>query len=607
MTVDPTWSQTQELTAIDGVSNNYLGATVAMSGTTAMVSAFHRTVGSNANQGTVYIFSESGGAWSQSAELTASDGASGDLFGEGIALSGSVALVGAPGKNVSGNAGEGVVYEFNKSGSSWTQAAEFTDTGGAANDNFGAALALWGSTLIVDAATKTVSGHSGQGAAFVFTESGGSWSQSAELTASDGAAGDEFGATSVAIAGSTVVVGARTHTVSGHSYQGTAYVFSGGGSSWSQTAELTSSDGVANDFFGTAVATSGSTVMVGAPDHTVSGHEEGTVYVYNTSGGSWVLTSELTSPSSGGLLFGNALALSGPTVVIGDVGEDVGGTIQGAAYLFTLGGTSWTEAAELTASDGASGDELGYGVALSASGVVAGAPFHTLGVYPDQGAAYLYSTALSVAPAPATAIATGEASKNSVGCSHKATPGDPVDCASGDFYHTFTDVSIPGYGPLLDLTRTYNSLDAGTEGIFGYGWISSYESHLVVKGDGSITITEGDGSQVTATPSGGTYTVPSWADSTLVANLSGTYTFVRQGTQIFTYNSSGQLTSIADPNGATTALAYSSGKLPNGHRPLGSYPHLRLRHKRLGLDRNRPHAPGHYVRIRRLRKPDVGD
>jgi YD repeat-containing protein len=122
-------------------------------------------------------------------------------------------------------------------------------------------------------------------------------------------------------------------------------------------------------------------------------------------------------------------------------------------------------------------------------------------------------------------------------------------------------VSVPGRGPGLDLTRTYNSLNASTEGVFGYGWSSSYDERLVVNDDGSVTITEDDGSQVTAEPNGsGGFTVPSWADSTLTSS-GGTYTFTRQATQIYTFNSSGQLTAISDPNGYSTTLTYSSGKL----------------------------------------------
>ena len=171
---------------------------------------------------------------------------------------------------------------------------------------------------------------------------------------------------------------------------------------------------------------------------------------------------------------------------------------------------------------------------------------------------YTAGTALTKAP---KTVGTGASSVHSSGCTHSITPGDPVDCASGDFYHTFTDVSVPGRGPALDLTRTYNSLTAATEGIFGYGWTTSYEANLEVNEDDSITITEGDGSQVTATPDGSDFTLPSWADSTLVHNEDGTYTFVRQQTETFTFNSSGQLTSITDLNGYSTTLSYTSGKL----------------------------------------------
>jgi RHS repeat-associated protein len=165
----------------------------------------------------------------------------------------------------------------------------------------------------------------------------------------------------------------------------------------------------------------------------------------------------------------------------------------------------------------------------------------------------------AVAPSAAIGLASSHATRHLPGCA----PGSyPINCASGDFWHTFTDVSVSGRGPDLDLTRTYNSLNAAKKGIFGYGWTSSYETNLVVNGDGSITVTEDDGSQVTAEPNGsGGFTVPAWADSTLVANTGGTYTFTRQRTEIFTFTSTGQLTSIGDPDGDTTTLAYSSGKL----------------------------------------------
>jgi len=162
-------------------------------------------------------------------------------------------------------------------------------------------------------------------------------------------------------------------------------------------------------------------------------------------------------------------------------------------------------------------------------------------------------------------LATGHSSKHHPGCTNGKYP---VDCASGDFWHSFTDVSIPGPGANLDLTRTYNSLNASIMGMFGYGWSSSYDTNLAVTASG-YTITEDDGSQVTAQPNGsGGFVLPSWSDSTLTES-GGNYTFIRQHTMKYIFNSSGQVTSIADLNGDTTTLAYTSGKLHTVTDPAG--------------------------------------
>ncbi len=149
---------------------------------------------------------------------------------------------------------------FTQSGSSWTQRAELTASDGAAGDNFGYSVAISGNTVVVGAGWAKVGGNTYQGAVYVFTGSGSSWAQTAELNASDGVAYGVFGV-SVAISGATIVVGVRA-TVGGIK-QGAAYVFTGSGSAWPQTAELTASDGTANAGFGT-VAISSNTLVVGA-------------------------------------------------------------------------------------------------------------------------------------------------------------------------------------------------------------------------------------------------------------------------------------------------------------------------------------------------------
>ena len=102
--------------------------------------------------------------------------------------------------------------------------------------------------------------------------------------------------------------------------------------------------------------------------------------------------------------------------------------------------------------------------------------------------------------------------------SSQCSAGDPVNCATGNFYDTFTDLSVPGRGLPLDLTRTYNSLAAASEGPFGYGWSCSYCMTLsVAPGTGDVTVTQEDGSTVTFVPNGsGGYSAPACAYATLV-------------------------------------------------------------------------------------------
>jgi RHS repeat-associated protein len=164
------------------------------------------------------------------------------------------------------------------------------------------------------------------------------------------------------------------------------------------------------------------------------------------------------------------------------------------------------------------------------------------------------------APKATTGQGNGHTSiRHNPTCSH----GQPVNCASGEFWHSFTDVSIPGRGPALNLTRTYNSMSAASKGIFGFGWASTYDAHLQTNPEGTVTITAEDGSQGTAAPSGGSsYSFPSWVDSNLTHNGDGTWTFVRHQTQTLVFSATGRLTSVSDPNGHETTLAYNgSGQL----------------------------------------------
>ncbi|MCL5446211.1 MAG: DUF6531 domain-containing protein, partial [Actinobacteria bacterium] len=148
----------------------------------------------------------------------------------------------------------------------------------------------------------------------------------------------------------------------------------------------------------------------------------------------------------------------------------------------------------------------------------------------------------------------GGASTNLRQCSS----GDPVNCATGDLYETATDLSVAGIGGGLQLTRTYNSLDASVSSPFGYGWSCSYCISLDVTTSGAIaTLANGSTLSFSEDPSG-TFSAPSYEYATLAANPSGGYDLVLRADTTFSFSSSGQLLSIASPNGVNTTLSYSA-------------------------------------------------
>jgi hypothetical protein len=287
------------------------------------------------------------------------------------------------------------------------QQAELSASNGAEGDQLGYSVAVSGSTIVAGAPFHKVGPNLYQGAAYVFTPRSGKWAnmtQTAELTASDGGEGDSLGY-SVAISGDTIVAGAPYHEVGSNTSQGAAYVFTmpaGGWADTDQSAELTASDGAENDQLGYSVAIAENTVVAGAPFHKVgSNTSQGAAYVFTAPPGGWADTdqsAELTaSDGAENDQLGYSVAIAENTVVAGAPRHMVGSnTSQGAAYVFTMPAGGWentTQTAELTASDGGQSDQLGSSVAISDGTIVAGAPYHDLGSNLFQGMTYLFTAA----------------------------------------------------------------------------------------------------------------------------------------------------------------------------------------------------------------------
>jgi hypothetical protein len=531
--VDP-WVQQAELTASDGVANDNFGKSVAMDGSTVVVGAPNKTVGSNSAQGTAYVFVQSGGTWSQQAELTASDGATFDQFGSSVALNGSTVVVGASARTVGSNNAQGAVYVFTQSGTSWSQQAELTASDGANNNYFGFSIALSGSTLVVGATGyPAVGSNVAQGAAYVFVESGGTWSQQAELTASDGAAYDELGY-SVALSGSTVVAGAPCHSVN-YVCQGATYVFVENGGTWSQQAELTASDGGGNDDFGWSVALSDSTVAVGAPHHMIGSNiTQGAAYVFVENGETWSQQAELTS--SDGVaddFFGYSVALSGSTVSVGapqhpyDVVSSAPG--PGATYVFVESGGTWSQQAELTASDGAQNDEFGHSVALSGITAVVGAYGHSVGSNPYQGAGYVFESS-----APSFTLS---ASPNSLNVAQGSQGTSTITITPENGFNG--SVSFSASGLPSGVTAAFNPNPATSTSA-----LTLTASGTATTGTATVTVTGTSGNLTPTTTLTLTVTSASSGDFTITANPT-TVTISSPGQQ-------GTTTATITPNGGFT-------------------------------------------------------
>jgi len=396
------WIQQAYLKASNTGADDNFGWSVAISGNTVVVGApgeKSNATGVDGDQsnnslsfaGAAYVFVRNGTNWIQQAYLKASNSGSDDNFGAGVAISGDTVVVTGPGESsnatgVNGNQSDnsalysGAAYVFVRNGTNWSQQGYLKASNTGANDEL-AGVAISGDTVVCAAKNESsnargVNGNQfdnsafHSGAAYVFVRTRTNWSQQAYLKASNTEAGDEFGV-SVTVSGDTIVVAAPHESsnatgVNGNQSNnsavgsGAAYVFVRSGTNWSQQAYLKASNTGASDNFGEPVDLSGDTLVIGAEgedsnatgvngiqsNNSASG--SGAVYVYVRDGTNWIQQAYLKASNTGANdAFGQAVGVSGDTVVVGSLFEDSNATgingIQsnnsapdsGAAYVFT--------------------------------------------------------------------------------------------------------------------------------------------------------------------------------------------------------------------------------------------------------------------------------
>lgn len=323
------WSEQQKLTPA-GTAFGF-GESVAIDGDTIVVGAISDTVGSNPGQGSAFVFVRSGTIWSQQQRLVAADGESFDSFGNSVGISGNTVVVGSRFDKVGSNDAQGSAYVFTRSGAAWTQQQQIVASDGDLVDEFGSAVAIDGETIVVGAFVDD-DAFLDQGSAYVFVRAGTSWSQQQKLVASDARANIFFGS-AVGISGETIVVGAP---FAGTPSTGEAYVFVRSGTVWTQQQLVTGNDLMFAQSFGTSVAISGERFVSGSVGAQIGGNvNQGALYVFERTGTSWTQQQKLVaSGGAAGQFFGEAVAISGDVLLAGFFNEVVPMPVRGSVRIF---------------------------------------------------------------------------------------------------------------------------------------------------------------------------------------------------------------------------------------------------------------------------------
>jgi len=417
------WTQQAYVKASNPGQSDHFGSSVTLSrdGNTMAVAAHFESSGAtgiNGDQqdnsipqaGAAYIFTRTGGSWTQQAYVKASntgragegDGVGdGDQFGYSIALSGDgqTVAVGAVSEdsaaqqfdgdqNDDSAQSAGAVYVFSRTGNTWAQQAYVKPPNAGGGDAFGFSVALSfdGNTLAAAAFTEDGGGRtinppyddlsSGSGALYVFTRQNGSWSQQAYIKGSRSETSDGFGfATSISEDGNTIAVGAGDEACltpgvdppgcaddappgrEANIWVGAAYVFARTGTTWTEQAFIKANNARPYNSFGVRLALSGdgSTLAVSAPleDSEGRGVQPPTIQQF--------LQREYLTPWR----------------------EQRGQAEEsGAVYLYTRSGSTWTAGAYVKGASTDAGDEFGSSVALSGDGRMM-----VVGAHQEDGAA----------------------------------------------------------------------------------------------------------------------------------------------------------------------------------------------------------------------------
>ncbi len=385
-------------------ASDYFGTSVALSGTTLVVGSLYDNTGAG-DAGSAYVFDlVSGTPTVPIHTLNNPAPLASDEFGSSGAIAGTKIVIGSLRDDAGAtDAGSAYIYDIT-SGTPTVPTVTLNSPGPSTDDRFGIATAISGTRTAVGMPREDT-GASNAGSVFVYDSTSGTPTVPVFTLSNPGPAADDNFGNAVAIQGSRVLVGTPfDDTTAANSGAAYFYDLSSGTPTVPVYTFINPVPG-ANDNFGNSVALEGTLLVIGAAEDDTSGADTGSAYVYDLASATptvpvYVINNP--SPASGDDSFGSAVGISGRRIVIAALSDDPGGVVNaGSVYAYDLNtGTPTVPVAEIFNPLPASGDFFGWHAAISGTRIVVGALSDDT-LASDAGAAYVYDLTSGTPTVPA--------------------------------------------------------------------------------------------------------------------------------------------------------------------------------------------------------------
>lgn len=349
-----------------GADNDGFGQAVAVSGNLLLVGSPGRSVWGY-RAGDVQAFFRFGEDWKPIGDVFPNALEAWDEFGSDIALDGDQGAIGCPGRDR--------VYLVGSVHGACFITGEIAPPPQFEGTRFGSSVAMHGNLLIIGAQLDDTGGLDA-GAAHVYRHDGATWNHEAHLVPSEGV---DFGwaGRSVAVHGDRVAFGANLEPVNGTPAAGSVYLYRHGDTDgWVLQSRLTHPDPGAGDYLGYDIAMDDTHLIAGAILANGPNDEEdiGAVVCWSLDDNGAALQSTVYPPDLIGGEFGYSVALDGGRMVVGAVFNPVAGPVGGAAYKLVLANDVWHWTGTLFPPSPQDGSQMGFDVALFENDVAAGCP-----------------------------------------------------------------------------------------------------------------------------------------------------------------------------------------------------------------------------------------